>query len=121
MKTVQVEFNANFKRYAYLADIEGLAVGDVVVVDTPSNGFQCVTVVSLEETAETIAAASKWVVCKVDVSAYNQRLANIEKRKVLTAKLKKMQQEALEADQFALLVKLNPDAAALVEELKSLA
>lgn len=122
MKIVTVKFNQpGSQGYTYMTDIEGIEVGDTLVVDSPNGGFTCVTVKSVEETAEGVAKATKWVVCKVDVSGYNERLAKIEKRKLLVAKLKKMQAEALEADQFATLIKLNPDAAALVEELKRLA
>lgn len=120
MNTVIVNFSNSSQPYSYLTDIEDLAVGDIVV-ETPSSGFQCVKVGSLVETVDSIEKAYKWVVCKVDTAAYKARIEKIEKRKVLTAKLKKMQQEALEADQFAMLVKLNPDAAELAEELKSLA
>lgn len=120
MKTVTVKFNTSSTLYAYLTDIEGIEIGDTLVVDSPTSSYTCVKVVSVEETVESIEKATKWVVCKVDTAAYRERLEKIEKRKLLTAKLKKMQQEALEADQFATLVKLNPDASALVEELKAL-
>jgi len=120
MKTVTVKFITGPQHYAYLTDIEDVHVGDTLVVDAPTSGYTCVKVVSVEETVESIEKATKWVVCKVDTAAYRERLEKIEKRKLLTAKLKKMQQEALEADQFATLVKLNPDALALVEELKAL-
>lgn len=122
MKIVTVKFNPPHSQgYAYMTDIEGVEVGDTLVVDSSNGGFNCVTVVSVEETVEGVEKATKWIVSKVDVAGYRERLAKIEKRKLLLAKLKKMQAEALEADQFATLIKLNPDAAALVEELKNLA
>jgi hypothetical protein len=120
MKTVTVKFAAHGGLYAYLTDIEGLEVGDTLVVDSPNSGFTCVTVTSVEETAESVDKATKWIVSKVDVAGYKARLKKAERRKLLTAKLKKMQAAALEADQFAALIKLVPGAAALVEELKSL-
>jgi aminopeptidase N len=120
MNTVTVTFGAHSGTYAYMTDIEGIEVGDTLVVDSPSNGFTCVTVMSVQETADSVEKATKWVVSKVDVAGYKERLERAERRKLLTAKLKKMQSEALEADQFAALIKLVPGAAALVEELKSL-
>jgi hypothetical protein len=120
MQTVTVMFNSNTQRYSYLTDIEGVDVGDTLVVHTPSSGFTCVMVTSVTETADSVEKATKWIVSKVDVAGYRARLEKDERRKLLTAKLKKMQNEALEADQFAALIKLVPGAAALVEELKSL-
>ncbi len=133
MKIVTVQFNTNIQQYAYMTEIEGIEVGDTVVVDIPNSGFTCVKVVSVTETAftclkvvsvtetaESVENATKWIVSKVDVAGYKARLEKAERRKLLTAKLKKMQYEALEADQFAALIKLVPGAAALVDELKSL-
>jgi dihydroxyacetone kinase len=121
MKTIFVKFaGMSSQTYAYLTDIEGIGVGDTLVVDSPNSGFTCMTVTSVEETAESVGKATKWVVSKVDVAGYKERLERAERRKLLTAKLKEMQAEALEADQFAALIKLVPGAAALVDELKSL-
>ena len=120
MKIIAVQFYTHTTSYAYMTDIEGIEVGDTVVVDSPNSGFTCVKVVSMTETAERVEKATKWIVSKVDVAGYKERLEKAERRKLLTAKLKKMQNEALEADQFAALIKLVPGAAALVEELKSL-
>ena len=120
MNTVTVMFNSTTQLYAYLTDIEGVEVGDILVVDSPSSGFVCVTVTSVNETADSVEKATKWIVSKVDVAGHKARLEKAERRKLLTAKLKKMQEEALEADQFAALIKLVPSASALVDELKSL-
>lgn len=120
MNIINVSFNGHSAPYAYMTDIEGIEVGDTVVVDSPNSGFTCVKVVSVTETADSVDKASKWIVSKVDVAGYKERLEKAERRKLLTAKLKKMQAEALEADQFAALIKLVPGAAALVDELKSL-
>jgi hypothetical protein len=120
MKIITAQFHSHTTCYAYMTDIEGIEVGDTVVVDSPNSGFTCVKVVSVTETAESVEKATKWIVSKVDVAGYKERLERAERRKLLMAKLKKMQAEALEADHFAALVKLVPGAAALVEELKSL-
>jgi hypothetical protein len=121
MQTVTVKFASTNQPYVYLTDIEGVEAGDTLVVDSPNSSFTCVTVISVHETAESVEKATKWIVSKVDVTGYKARLEKVERRKLLTAKLKKMQEEALEADQFSALIKLVPGAAALVDELKSLA
>jgi len=120
MYTVTVKFASSTQFYAYMTDIEGIEAGDTLVVDSPNSAFTCVTVISVQETAESVEKATKWIVSKVDVAGHKARLERAERRNLLTAKLKKMQAEALEADQFAALIKLVPGAAALVDELKSL-
>jgi hypothetical protein len=120
MNIVIVKFFGSNQTYSYMTDIEGVEVGDTLVVDSSNIGFTCVTVTSVKETAHSVEKATKWVVSKVDVAGYKERLEKMERRKLLMAKLKKMQNEALEADQFAALIKLVPGAVALVDELKSL-
>lgn len=112
---------ASNKSYAYLTDIGGLKAGDHVVVDSPNSGYTVVLVTSVEETADAINKATKWIVSKVDVEGYQQRLERQKERETLMAKLKKMQAEMLERDQFATLAATNPEAAELVKRLKSLA
>lgn len=125
MKIVHVVFPLNAysrdKTYAYMTDIDDIAVNDTVVVDSPNNGLTLVKVVSVEETAEGVEKATKWIVDKVDVTAHKKRMADIEQRKLIVAKLKKMQAEMLEADQFAMLAANNPEAAALIDQLRALA
>lgn len=121
MKTVAVKYPNHPSVYHYLTDIEGIEVGDTLVVDSPNNGMTCVKVVSADESEVGLAKATKWIVCKVDTAAYHGRVEREARRKLLIAKLKKMQEEALEANQFAALAALNPDAVALINELKSLA
>jgi hypothetical protein len=121
MKTVTVKFaGMSGQTYAYMTDIEGIEVGDTLVVESASSGFICVTVTSVDDADDSIEQVTKWIVGKVDVAGYRDRLEKLERRKLLMAKLKKMQAEVLEADQFATLIKLVPGAAALVEELKAL-
>ena len=112
---------ASAKGYAYYCDIDGVAVGDAVVVDTPSSGLTVVRVVSLvPDTAEDVHKVNKWIVDKVDVAAHNARREREARRKVLEAQLEKALEEALRKDRFARLAELNPDLAPLVEELKGL-
>jgi hypothetical protein len=120
MKMITVKFPGHTQFYAHLTDIEGIEVGDTLVVESASSGFICVTVASVDDADDSIEQVTKWIVGKVDVAGYRDRLEKLERRKLLMAKLKKMQAEVLEADQFATLIKLVPGAAALVEELKAL-
>jgi|LakMenEpi03Aug12_release.lakeMendotaPanAssembly.Ray.scaffolds.fasta_scaffold1296206_2 hypothetical protein len=124
MKIVSITFQETTrfvsKPYAYLTDIDDISVGDTVVVDSPHNGFACVKVVSIEENAERIEKAYKWIVCKVDTKSYVERLEREERRQTVIAKLKKLERHVLEEDRFAMLAKHSPEASALLEELKTL-
>lgn len=123
-RIVQVSFNRQngmrLERYAYMTDIADIDVGDVVVVDSPNSGLTLVTVETLEETPESVSKATKWIVDRVNVKAYHARLERDKQRGLILAKLKKEQARVLEANQFAELAKLSPEAAALVEQLKGL-
>lgn len=106
--------------YAYYTDIEGIVEGDVVVVNAPSDGMTCVKVVSVEEDVDGIKKANKWIVCKVDVAAYEARKEAEQRKELLKAKLEKMKKEALERQTYDMLLTMMPEAAEIIEELKKL-
>lgn len=106
--------------YAYLCDIPGVAVGDHVVVDTPSNGLTIAKVIQIGDTVENVTKATKWIVDKVDVSAHKARLARIERKKLLEAQLEQALAEELRKDRYARLAQSNEALAKLVEEFNQL-
>ena len=123
MKTVSVKFALGYgqaKSYAYLTDIEDIKAGDTVVVDSPNSGYTCVAVVGVDDSVDAINKANKWIVSKVDVSGYEERLRKEQEKAKLVAKLQKLKSEILERNQFEELAKLSPDAAELVNQLKAL-
>jgi len=122
VKIVHVKFGHNTghrKSYAYYTDIADAQVGDTVVVDIPNAGLACVTVVDVEEAADTEEGV-KWIVDKVDTTSHLRRLAAIEERKAILAKLEKLEKEQGEAARFAALAASNPEAAKLVEQLRAI-
>jgi hypothetical protein len=126
IKVVSVKFpntnpyNNPNKTYAYSTDVEEIAVGDTVVVESPSSGFTCVKVTAIDESDTAVTKATKWVVCKVDAETYKARVEREKRKGVILAKLAKIQKEILERDMFSQLAALDTDAAKLVEELKNL-
>lgn len=77
VKTVGVKFNGIGRSYTYKTRLE-LAVGDKVVVDTPSNGFQVVDVVRIDDEPDFEVDSLidyKWIVCKVDVTEHEANQA----------------------------------------------
>jgi len=117
---VKVKFGNTMSSYAYLCDIPGIAVGDHVVVDSPSNGLTVVKVVQIGDTVENVTKATKWIVDKVDVSAHKARLARIERKKLLEAQLEKALEEELRKDRYARLAQADAALAALVAEYNQL-
>ena len=118
--SVKVKFGNTMSSYAYLCDIPGIAVGDHVVVDSPSNGLTVVKVVQIGDTVENVTKATKWIVDKVDVSAHKARLARIERKKLLEAQLEKALEEELRKDRYARLAQADAALAALVAEYNQL-
>jgi len=62
-----------FMEYSYLTDIVDLKEGDVVVV--PTNDFYSIGIFSRYSTNEQhIKNATKWIVEKVDIEAYEMKI-----------------------------------------------
>lgn len=93
--SVAVVFRGNNQRYTYKSTTE-YEPGSSVVVDTPSNGLQVVTVVDCKRglSLDTNFQHYKWVVCKVDMSNYN-RLKEHEQQFIEKAKLAKKKRDAI--------------------------
>lgn len=113
------------KDYAYYTDDETIAKDDFVVVVSPygevyddeSQGYvKVVKVVSVEETVEAITKASKWIVQKVDLAAYRERMKRIERLKLLDAKIEQAKKEAMRRLELKQLMDMSPELKQLVEE-----
>ena len=90
-----VVFKGSSQRYTYKSTVE-YKPGASVVVDTPSNGLQVVTVVDCKRglSLDTNFQHYKWVVCEVDMSSYN-RLKEHEQQFIEKAKLAKKKRDAI--------------------------
>lgn len=74
-KVALIKFNGyqEFMEYSYLTDIEDLEEGDVVVV--PTNKFYSIGCFSRYSTNKNhIKNASKWIVEKVDIEAFEEKM-----------------------------------------------
>lgn len=114
-KVVAVSFDNYGKTYDYNVDFE-VCKGEFVVVDSPSNGY---VVVEVKVVKSISAAATKWVVCKVDDSQYRERLAKAKRATEIKGILDKKLKEMEEILKYELLAK-DSSVAALIKELKSL-
>lgn len=110
------------KDYAYYTDID-LAVGDFAVVVSPygelydeeSKGYiTTVKITSIDEDVTSVQKASKWIVQKVDLAGYRERISRIEELKTIDAKIKRATEEARKLLELEKLAELSPDLKALV-------
>lgn len=64
---------AEHMEYSYLTDMDDLKDGDVVVV--PTNSFYSIGVFSrYSNNKQHVKNASKWIIEKVDIEAYEEKL-----------------------------------------------
>lgn len=120
-KIVQVAFTQQNSHalYAYYTDFD-LELEDLVVVDSPNSGYTIVTVKNIEESAESVMKATKWIVDKIDTSGYNARCAAERQRALLIAKIKKAEEAARKVLDLERLAELSPELKDLTAQLKAL-
>jgi hypothetical protein len=135
-RIVAVIFPGNSTEYSYHCDIPEVQQGDYVIVASPSGdrydrnqnffspelkGYPTVVrVVRTEETVKDVSKATKWVIQKLDIDKYVERLAHEQKIDVLRAKIKRAKEAALERAQLASLRELSPELDLLITELANL-
>lgn len=123
--------NLDGKDYAYYAadTIKDLAVGDYAVVISPygaiydeaSQGYvNIVQITSLEEDLEGVTKAAKWLVQKVDLSDYRDRLAKALRIRTLDARIETAKKEAMKRVELQRLMEASPELADLIKERLSL-
>lgn len=102
--------------YDFKNDIEVLAIGDMVVVDTV-NGVAVATVVGIKDISKT---ATKWVIQKVDLDAHKARLAQDKIVIELKAKMEARRKELEEVNIYRILAKEDNSMAELLAQLDQL-
>lgn len=126
LRTVGVQYKdmngvAFGKVYTYKTDIEGLEVGDDVIVDAPSTGMTVVKVAELHEIADLDEKATfeyKWIVSKVDAEGHEKRL---EREEELAKEFAVIQRKVKKAKMVEQLAKsLGYESADECEELNAL-
>ena len=134
-RIVQCQFKGSQKLYAYFTDDQSIAVGDKVLVVTPTGEYRSavtdaagtvagyltlVTVKSVEETPETVENVREWIVCKPDLTTWHERRKKAQRRATIEAKIKRAVAEARNRIDVAELAKDSPELQALIAELKEL-
>lgn len=114
-KIVSVKFEEYGKAYCYLTDLD-LVVGDKAIVESPS-GFAVVNVIDVD--CQNIKA-SKWIVDKVDFTAYDERKARQERLHDLKKSMDKKRKELDEFEIFAYYASKDAEMASLYNEYMKL-
>ena len=128
-RAVSVVFTTNGKKYAYFTDDDNIMVGDYVVVqivsngyntDSASDGFKVVKVVDVAPALSAERAATKWIIDRVDVAGFKARQERAEQRALIEAQIEKEMEEFLRRDRYRALAEQNPLVAELVAKLNEL-
>ena len=106
------------QHYLYKTDLD-LEEGDFVVVDAPKSGLTVVKVVMVKECCDT-SKATKWIVDKVDVAAYQERKHREARKAELLTIMKAEAAKASDLLVYETLAKSSPEFKALLDEYKTL-
>lgn len=114
---IKVTFESGPRLYAYQCPY-AVAVGQKVIVDSPSMGYVVVEVAEVD--AKDDNKATKRVVNTIDDTDYKNHLNKLERTKQIKAKLEQKKKEVEELYLWEMLAEKDEDAKALLDELKSL-
>lgn len=117
-KFVEVMFDNNTysKKYVFKNDIEGLVVGDKVVVET-TNGFSVATIKGFLETSNI---GSKFVVQRIDTETHELRKEKEKKLATVKAKMEARRKKLQEIEIYKILAKEDSEMATLLAEMEEL-
>lgn len=108
------------REYFYALYDDSIEIGDLVVAKTGHHGFALVKISSIEEYKPNIIAHSREIICKVDMTAYNERQAKAAKIKSLKVEMDKKVMELQQTAIYELLAEKDPGLKQMLEEYKSL-
>ena len=108
------------KTYPYALYDENIAIGDLVVVMTGHHGMSIAEVCSIGDFDKDAVSCDREIVCKVDMTAYQDRKARAKKladlKKEMDAKVKALQEVAL----YELMAEKDPELKGMLEAFKAL-
>ena len=122
-KVVAVKFvgqTNNDKEYSYMTDIMDIEVSDLVVVDT-QYGFKTAIVQKVQALSKAArSAASKWVVCRVDLEEFRQKLEKYELVQEIEIELEEEMAAFNRIQFYQAAAQANPRIAELINKLTGL-
>ncbi|MCY8119554.1 hypothetical protein ACR6EC_07385 [Bacillus subtilis] len=114
---VVVEFDPTLKHYDFKNCLEGISIGDSVVVDT-RNGVRAGTVVGFKNASKL---ADRWVIQRVDLEGHKERLEKEKERIAVKAQMEKRRKELEELEVYQSLADNDKTMADLLSNYKALA
>lgn len=122
-KVVAVKFvgqTNNDKEYSYFTDIMDIEVSDLVVVAT-QYGFKTAIVQKVQALSKTArSAASKWIVCRVDLEEFRQKLEKYELVQEIEIELEEEMAAFNRIQFYQAAAQANPRIAELINKLTDL-
>lgn len=119
--TVKFLDGSNTSRgYAYALYDKGIAAGDIVVVHTGHHGMALARIDAMNELNHADVQCGREVICKVDLTAFNERkekarrIASLERE--MQAKIAEVQAAAL----YEMMAEKSPELRAMLDEYKAL-
>ena len=119
-RTALCTFEGYDKEYAFKTYDETLSAGDYVLVDT-ANGARIVRIAAIGGDAESKAdAARKFVLSKVDFTAYEKGKEIDAKSEELKERMKKRYEEISEIAKYKLIANDDPELASLLKSYEEI-
>jgi len=116
--TVSVRFAGSMQSYDYLSTMDSHKEGDLVVVDSPSNGLVIVRVISA--VAGRSSKATKFIVDTIDTKSYDALMDRLKKASSLKQQLDAEVERARKMIDYEALAAKNPAIGALLDQLKGI-
>ncbi|MCZ4246850.1 hypothetical protein BXO87_01740 [Bacillus sp. GZB] len=114
---VVVEFDPTLKHYDFKNCLEGISIGDSVVVDT-RNGVRAGTVVGFKNNSKL---ADRWVIQRVDLEGHKERLEKEKEKNSLKIQMENRRKELEELEVYQSLADNDKTMADLLNNYKALA
>ena len=119
-RTALCTFENYEKEYAFKTYDETLSAGDYVLVDT-ANGARIVRIAAIGGDAESKAdAARKFILSKVDFTAYEKGKEIDAKSEELKERMKKRYEEISEIAKYKLIANDDPELASLLKSYEEI-
>ena len=117
LKAVKIRFIDGARTCDYIyASFDDVEVGDLVVVQP---AHHAITLARVEEVMEGAYETCREVVCKVDTSAYDERVRVRVRQSELKAKMQERARQLQDIALYQMLAESDPEMKALVEEYQT--
>ena len=120
LNLVQIKYvdGGRISSHAYANFDPDIGTGDMVIVNTPYAGLELATVTEVSERNDF--ETTREVVCKVDTSDYDARVANRAKAAELKAKMKESAKQLQDIALYQMLAKDDPAMLELLSQYQSI-